>query len=94
MSKITLGQIEIDEQTLQLTSPKTYTLSPKEFLFLKFMLDKVDKPVFIDDILMELWGDTEFFTRRMLDVYITRMRIYATGFTLQKDSTHLKMSPK
>lgn len=94
MSKIILGQTEIDEENLTITYPKTSKISQVEVTLLKFMLGNLEKAMFIDDVLMEVWGDTEFFTRRKLEVYITRILKYARGFIIQKDNTYIRMSQK
>jgi len=94
MSKIILGQTEIDEENLTITYPRTSRIPKEEVTLLKFMLENLEKAVFIDDILMEVWGDTEFFTHRKLEVYLTRIRTYAREFIIQKDNTYVKMSPK
>ncbi|MCK6691829.1 MAG: response regulator transcription factor [Thermoanaerobaculia bacterium] len=57
-------------------------LSAREADLLKILIDHRNFTVARKDILLQLWGDDNFFNSRNLDVYITKLRDY-----LRQDAT-------
>lgn len=54
----------------------TRKLSAREADLLKILIDHRNFTVARKDILLQLWGDDNFFNSRNLDVYITKLRDY------------------
>ena len=54
----------------------TQRLSQRETDILKMLADNLHNITSRKDILLELWGDDNFFNARNMDVYITRLRKY------------------
>ena len=52
------------------------SLTEKEALLLKMLLMARNHLVKREDILMEIWGENDYFKGRSLDVFITRLRKY------------------
>lgn len=49
-------------------------LSPKESKLLYILAKNADQVVSRDIVLREIWGDSNYFTARSMDVYITKLR--------------------
>lgn len=73
-------QFDIEEKCLCFNSEKI-RLTPKEFSVLYILYTHKNKLVSREQITNELWGETDFFTSRSLDVFIAKLRKY-----LSKDS--------
>ncbi len=54
----------------------TYRLTLKESQLLKYLLAHRDQLLRREDILVELWGENDYFLGRSLDVFISRIRKY------------------
>ncbi|MDD2562695.1 MAG: response regulator transcription factor [Salinivirgaceae bacterium] len=57
-------------------------LSPKEGKLLYMLAKNVNQVVVRDIVLREIWGDSNYFTARSMDVYITKLRKF-----LKEDSS-------
>jgi DNA-binding response OmpR family regulator len=57
-------------------------LSPKEAELLQLFIENTEKIVMREEALRTIWGDDNYFTRRSMDVYITKLRKY-----LSKDAS-------
>ena len=99
-TKIQIGNITFDHENLLLiTKTKEYHLTHKEGLLLKYLLLNQNKILKRDDILIEVWGESDYFLGRSLDVFISRLRkmladendmnienIHGVGFRLKANS--------
>ena len=74
----------------------SYSLTQMEGSLLKLLIENQNELVRREDILIEIWGEDDYFKGRSLDVFITRLRKYlkqdssleiknhhGVGFTLQ-----------
>ena len=74
---ISIGQLAFHPINLQITSgDKVTTLTQMEADLLKLLLQKKNKLVRREDILIEIWGENDYFKGRSLDVFISRLRKY------------------
>lgn len=72
-----LGSFTFDPDNLKLTSSTTNkTLTEKEAQLLDFLFQHKNQLIKKEDILNHLWQETDFFTKRSLDVFISRLRKY------------------
>ncbi len=55
---------------------EVFSLTQMEGQLLKFLLLHQNKLVKREDILVEIWGENDYFKGRSLDVFITRLRKY------------------
>lgn len=51
-------------------------LSPKETELLQMLIESKDNVLLRDEALQKIWGDDNYFTKRSMDVYITKLRKY------------------
>lgn len=51
-------------------------LSPKEADLLQMLLEAKDSVLPRDEALRKIWGDDNYFTKRSMDVYVTKLRKY------------------
>jgi DNA-binding response OmpR family regulator len=65
----------MDRQLLQ-WQHKTYKLTSRETAILALLYEQKGKLVKRESLLEELWGISDFFTSRSLDVFITSLRKY------------------
>ncbi|CAA9280266.1 MAG: Transcriptional regulatory protein rprY [uncultured Cytophagales bacterium] len=74
---VALGQYRFDpsNQTLLLGS-RTKRLTERENELLKLLCQSRGQLVRRDDVLRTLWGQTDYFSGRSLDVFITKLRKY------------------
>lgn len=70
-----MGKYVFDTKNLKLTCDDCDTeLTQREADLLKLLLQHKNNVVPRDKILIELWGDDDYFKGRSLDVFITRLR--------------------
>jgi DNA-binding response OmpR family regulator len=75
--KYRLGIFAFDPEELQLTTDtSTIRLTKKEAALLKYLADHLNTPLKREEVLMEIWGDDNYFLGRSMDVYITKLRKY------------------
>lgn len=53
---------------------KPHVLSHKESILLKLFIDNLNEVIPRKTLLMEAWGNDDFFTSKSLDVYLTKIR--------------------
>ncbi|MCW3467751.1 response regulator transcription factor [Chitinophaga nivalis] len=49
-------------------------MAPKEAELLRFLCENSNKKLLREQILNSVWGQDDFFTKRVMDVYLTRLR--------------------
>ncbi len=78
-----IGQYEFSFEELSLTgSEESHKLTMKEGMLLRYFLEHQNKLVKREDILVELWGENDYFLGRSMDVFVSRLRKY-----LQKEKS-------
>ena len=78
-----IGQFEFSFEELTLTGPEDiHKLTMKEGMLLRYFLEHQNKLVKREDILVELWGENDYFLGRSMDVFVSRLRKY-----LQKEKS-------
>lgn len=84
---IILGKAEYNTEIRTLkVGGKTYKLTPKEASLLILLYKHKDHLLPRDKALEEIWGNTDYFTARSMDVYITKLRKYfksGAGITIE-----------
>jgi DNA-binding response OmpR family regulator len=79
----TIGQYEFSFEELVLKGPEdSHKLTMKEGMLLRYFLEHQNKLVKREDILVELWGENDYFLGRSMDVFVSRLRKY-----LQKEKS-------
>jgi two-component system OmpR family response regulator len=74
-SKIVIGGVVIDRESVQVKTPdKTYSLPKKEFFLLLKLLSYPGKTFTRQQLLDEVWGLDAFVDDRTVDVHIKRLR--------------------
>ncbi len=74
---IALGNFEFLTEKMQLTGyENSFRLTQKEAELLKFMALNKNRILKRENILVELWGEDDYFLGRSLDVFISRLRKY------------------
>ena len=73
---ISLGQYTFDRSQMQLHHPENgvIQLTKKESKLLVYLIEHKDGIIKREDILQEIWQNTDFFAGRSMDVFITRLR--------------------
>jgi len=75
VEKYELGSYSFINSELLLKGPdKELTLTVKEAKLLKYFLDHQNKLIKREEILLELWGENDYFLGRSMDVFISRLR--------------------
>ena len=82
--KIGPYQLEITRKKL-VTAKSEIKLSNTECGILKVLLMASGNPISRDDIMKEVWGNSDYFVSKSLDVYITRIR------KILKEHTELRL---
>lgn len=73
----TLGSIQFDSGNMLLSiNDKEKKLTPKENALLKLLCLNRNNILSRDEALTEIWGSTDYFFGRSMDVFITRLRKY------------------
>jgi len=77
LSKVSIGEYSFDplNQVLSLNSNK-YRLTFKENKILQLLSDTKNELVKRDEIMEQVWGDSNYSTGRSLDVFISKLRNY------------------
>lgn len=74
---IQVGKFLFDAELLTLTnSTIEHKLTLREAELLTFFIKNKDKLISREDILMNIWGNDDYFNGRSLDVFISRIRKY------------------
>ena len=68
-------ELRISENELHYEG-ECFNLTPKEVKLLALLMREKDKTVPREQILLELWGDANYFAGRSLDVFISKLRKY------------------
>lgn len=63
------------------TENKIQKLSPKEAELLQLFVENKEKVVTREEALRKIWGDDNYFTKRSMDVYVTKLRKYLSTDT-------------
>jgi DNA-binding response OmpR family regulator len=63
-------------ELLNVHSNQVQKLSPKEAELLKMLIESKSELLLRDEALRKIWGDDNYFTKRSMDVYITKLRKY------------------
>lgn len=74
-----IGQFLLKPDFRELLNTKdnsTQKLSPKESELLQMLIEAKDSILQRDEALRTIWGDDNYFTKRSMDVYITKLRKY------------------
>lgn len=72
---LSIGRYRLNVATQQLTIGNEMTvLSYRETHILRLLIEKKGEVVPMHDILMELWGDDNYYNSRSLHVFITKLR--------------------
>lgn len=75
VEKYEFGQFSFVNDELLLKGPdKELVLTVKEAKLLRYFLDHPNKLIKREDILIELWGENDYFLGRSMDVFISRLR--------------------
>lgn len=75
IEKYEIGQYTfINNELLLKGFEKELILTVKEAKLLKYFLDHQNKLIKREDILIELWGENDYFLGRSMDVFISRLR--------------------
>ena len=75
VEKYELGQFSFINSELLLKGPDSeLILTVKEAKLLKYFLEHQNKLIRREDILVELWGENDYFLGRSMDVFISRLR--------------------
>lgn len=74
---IQLGKLNVDLRNLVIGNGKEkISLTQMEADLLKMLIDSQNKLIKREDILIEIWGENDYFKGRSLDVFISRLRKY------------------
>ena len=80
------GSFHFEPENYLLTSnTHSFTLTEREASLLKLFLDNPNTVLKREKILMELWGNDDYFLGRSLDVFISRLR------KIIKEETHVRI---
>jgi DNA-binding response OmpR family regulator len=72
-----IGNYKFDFPNLTLEDEKnSQKLTRREAEILKLLVQNMNKLVKRDDILMQLWGNNDYFLGRSLDVFVSKLRRY------------------
>jgi DNA-binding response OmpR family regulator len=84
---LVIGKAEYNIELRILTvGDNTYKLTPKEASLLVLLYKHKEHLLPRDTALKEIWGSTDYFTARSMDVYITKLRKYfkaGAGLTIE-----------
>lgn len=78
----TIGKYSFDPtQNLLIFENEPHTLTAKESKILEMLCREKGKVVSRENILNEIWGNSDFYSSRSLDVFITKLRKYLSKDT-------------
>lgn len=81
--------LKVDFKTNQLNiKDENYRLTEKEKDLLKILIDNKDRIVKREEILLNIWGDDDYFKGRSLDVFISKIRKYLENTSIQIQNYH------
>ncbi len=74
---ISIGQFSFDPQNLMLAyGDNSQRMTIKESKILSLLAASLNNIVTRDEIMIDVWGDTDYYTGRSLDVFISKLRSY------------------
>ena len=74
---ISIGKFTFNFEELTLTTPtQMHQLTEKEAILLKFLNQNKNQLIRRERILVEVWGENDYFLGRSMDVFISRLRKY------------------
>ena len=74
---ISIGKLLFDHDNLFLKSPsQTHQLTEKEAHLLSYLYQNRNQLIRRENILIEVWGENDYFLGRSMDVFISRLRKY------------------
>lgn len=77
MEIIDIGEYKFDQKNQALIfCDKIKRVTEKESNIIKYLSDHRNKIIKREDMLLELWGENDYFLGRSLDVFITKIRKY------------------
>ncbi|TKD56565.1 response regulator transcription factor [Flavobacterium sp. ASW18X] len=86
-----LGQFQFDVKNQQLkTATKEVLLTTREAELLEILATNQNNLTTHKAILTKLWGDNDYFNRKSLNVFITRLRTYLKEENVQIENVHGK----
>lgn len=72
-----IGQFEFDSELRQLRlDEEVKNLSPKEGALLKLLAERANSLVSREELVATSWNEDNYFTRRSMDVYMSKLRKY------------------
>lgn len=76
VNSVKIGDVQYFKDSLKLCIPgkKDVTLTPREAELFEYLFGQRNRVVKREDILVQLWGDNDYFLGRSLDVFISRLR--------------------
>jgi DNA-binding response OmpR family regulator len=75
--KFEIGTYVFDSENYTLSHEKvTHRITEKEAHLIQFLYSNKNKLVKREEILIEIWGNDDFFSGRSMDVFISRLRKY------------------
>jgi DNA-binding response OmpR family regulator len=85
-----IGGFTFNHENYELNNPyHTIRLTQKEANLLKFFVENKNRVLKREEILLQLWGDDDYFLGRSLDVFISRLRkIFADEKKVQIKNIH------
>lgn len=78
-SSLQIGHFLLKPEYRELNNLQNNTnqkLSPKEAELLQMLIESKDSVLLRDEALRKIWGDDNYFTKRSMDVYVTKLRKY------------------
>ncbi len=74
---VTIGKYKFDPMNMVLTFDGIdQRITVKESRILQIMAEKKNKVVTRDEIMVNVWGESDYYTGRSLDVFISKLRSY------------------
>ena len=74
---IQIGAIQFNfEELLLITPTQTHQLTEKEGILLNYLFQNRNQLIRRESILIEVWGENDYFLGRSMDVFISRLRKY------------------
>ena len=76
-NNIEIGDIKFFKESLKLVlRHREEILTPREAELLEYLFKHPNKVLKREEILVQLWGENDYFLGRSLDVFISRLRKY------------------
>ncbi len=80
-------KVDFKNNLLQLND-KAYRLTEKEKELLKILIENKDRILKREEILLNIWGDDDYFKGRSLDVFISKIRKYLEASSINITNYH------